>query len=67
MKLWCLFSLRNGLTALIVIFFLMRGLQLYLKLYKSDIKIDTSQLINQQPFEGDTNSMYLRKIENRLK
>lgn len=61
------FSLKACLTTIFIALFLIRGLQLYLRMNRPDYRIEKIGIIAHQPFEGDTAAMYLRKIENRLK
>lgn len=67
MRIKCPFSFKAFLTTILIFLFLIRGLQLYLKMHRSDLRVEHLGVLSQQPFEGDNTAMYLRKIENKFK
>lgn len=60
-------SIKFWLTALLVVLFLTRGLQLYIRINRSDPRVESQGLITKQPFEQDSSGMYLKRIETRAK
>lgn len=50
MRIKCPFSLRAFMTTVLISLFLVRCLQLYLKMHRSDHRIEHLGVLSQQPF-----------------
>jgi hypothetical protein len=62
MKIRCPFTLKSCISTILICLFLFRGLQMYLKMHRSDQRLDLLGVITSKPFDGDNPAMYLRKI-----